>query len=91
LNPPAYVTSVEELLWGGTLVANTMAMHGFGMVSRMIAVAGLLTFAWSTGVLLTLAQEFQDHQLLQLKKRRGKQQPHPNSKHGEQAAGGQSS
>jgi hypothetical protein len=28
-----YVTSVEEVLWGGTLIAITMAMHGFGMVS----------------------------------------------------------
>jgi hypothetical protein len=182
LNRATYVTSVEEVLWGGTLVAITMAVHGFGMLSilrvtgamkerlvrapsymsgmsvlvlaswlilivhllevfawagffywkdavntqmntpataslcyyfalmdyttlgsnynlhirwrlleGMIAVAGLLTFAWSTGVLLTLAQEFQDQQLLLLKKRRGRQQPQPNAKHGEQASGGQSS
>jgi len=160
-SPTPYVTSLEEIFWGGTLVAITMAMHGFGMLlvlqadgtlkerfrqrpsfvtgiltlilaswmillvhllevfawagffvwtnavntqtsapanaslcyyfalmdyttlgsaynlhlrwrllEGMIAVAGLLTFAWSTGVLLTLAQEFQDAQMLLLKQRR---------------------
>jgi len=28
--PPLYVMSLEEIFWGGTLVAITMAMHGFG-------------------------------------------------------------
>jgi hypothetical protein len=170
---PEYVTSLEEVFWGGTLVAITMVLHGFGMLlvlrthgalkehfSRapsfakgmvvlilaswmillvhlievltwsgfflwtnavntstgrpanaslcyyfalmdyttlgsnynlhlrwrllegMIAVAGLLTFAWSTGVLLTLAQEFQDQQMLLLKERRAKQR----SKQGSPAA-----
>ena len=46
------------------------------LLEGMIAMAGLLTFAWSTGVLLTLAQEFQDQQLLLLKQRREKQR-HP--------------
>lgn len=27
-----YATSLEEVLWGGTLVVITMAMHGFGML-----------------------------------------------------------
>ena len=40
----------------------------------MIATAGLLGFAWSTGVMLTLAQNFQVHRMqllkLQLLKRR---------------------
>jgi len=35
----------------------------------MIATAGLLTFAWSTGILITLAQEFQDQRLQQLQQR----------------------
>jgi len=35
--------------------------------------AGLLTFAWSTGVLFTLAQCFQDEQLQLLKNKREKQ------------------
>jgi hypothetical protein len=161
--PPPYVTSLEEAFWGGTLVAVTMALHGFGMLlvlracgelktrfdqapsftkgmmvlvmaswmillvhlvevlawasfflwtnavnsqtsapanaslcyyfalmdyttlgssynlhlrwrllEGMIAVAGLLTFAWSTGIILTLAQEFQDQQMMLLKQRRKK-------------------
>ncbi len=164
-----YVTSFEEMFWGGTLVAITMAMHGFGMLlvlrasnglkerfqkvpsftggilililaswmimvvhlievlawagfftwtnavntsgethptaslcyyfalmdyttlgssynlhlrwrllEGMIAMAGLLTFAWSTGVLLTLAQEFQDQQMRILKQRREREKAgHP--------------
>jgi hypothetical protein len=34
-----YVTSLEEIIWGGTLVAVTKAMHGFGMlwVLRLLA------------------------------------------------------
>jgi hypothetical protein len=156
-----YVISLEEILWGGTLVAITMAFHGFGMLlvlrvsgafkkrferapsftlgildvivaswtillvhlsevfpwagfflwknsvntgtsatangslcyyfalldyttlgneydlyphwrllSGMIAMAGLLTFAWSTGVLLTLAQDFQDQLTMRFRQRR---------------------
>jgi hypothetical protein len=157
-----YVTSIEEIIWGATLVAVTMVVHGFSMLlvlrisgalkqksepnesftwgmsililaswmillvhlvevfawagffewqdavsvadgkansslcyyfalmdyttlgcsynlrerwrllEGMIAMAGLLTFAWSTGVLLTLAQDFQNKQLLILKQRREK-------------------
>jgi len=47
------------------------------LLEGMIATAGLLGFAWSTGVLLTLAQEFQEQQLLLLKQRREKHQPKP--------------
>jgi hypothetical protein len=151
-----YVISLEEIIWGGTLVAITMAMHGLGMLTilrvsgglkerfepkpsfgsglfvlilaswmimlvhltevlvwagfflwkgafpnqslayyfslneyttvgsnfslplrwrlleGMIATAGLLTFAWSTGILLTLAQDFQDQQMRLLKQKREK-------------------
>jgi len=147
LPEPTYVTSLDEIFWGGILVAVTMAMHGLGMLmvlrvnarlqtfvqrkatfmadisvlilaswmillvhlvevlvwagfflwkkafvngstsyyfslnqyttvgsglglpqnwrllEGMIAAAGLLTFAWSTGILLTLAQNFQDRQM----------------------------
>ena len=154
LPEPLYVTSLEEVLWGGLLVAITMAMHGFGMLAvlrvnhavkywfkkktdiasglvpvilaswmimlvhltevavwagffswqdafpsrsvsyyfslneyttvgsnfnlpvhwrlleGMIATTGLLTFAWSTGILLTLAQEFQSRQLASLHQQR---------------------
>lgn len=164
-----YVTSLEEIVWGGALVAVTMAMHGFGMLTVVrshgalkerfektpsftigltvliisswmilffhllevfawagfflwkgavhtgdahvaansslcyyfalldytclgsnynlernwrllegaIAMAGLLTFAWSTGVLMTLAQDFQDTQMQLLKQKRAKRPPKP--------------
>jgi hypothetical protein len=148
-----YITSTEEMLWGGALVAATLTIHAFGMLQTlhasnkfkdtigksgsfaagmtnlilaswmiiavhvveimmwagffqwnhcfanystanyfafleyttvgsafnlplrwrllegMIATAGLLGFAWSTGVLLTLAQEFQDQQIQRYKER----------------------
>jgi hypothetical protein len=47
------------------------------LLEGMIATAGLLTFAWSTGVLLTLAQDFQEQQL-QLFKRERKTDPTKN-------------
>ena len=30
-----YVISLQEIFWGGTLVAITMAMHGFGILSTL--------------------------------------------------------
>jgi hypothetical protein len=46
------------------------------LLEFMIASAGLLGFAWSTGVLMTLAQEFQDQQLRFLRGvARGSQRP----------------
>ena len=160
LTEPEYVIGAEELFWGGTLLATTMALHGLGMLmvlraannlnrrfaskptftkgvctlilatwlillthllevfpwaalfdavgavntahpnssiafyvalsdyttlgcefvlvqhwrllQGMIAVAGLMTFAWSTGVLLTIAQTFQDQQLKLLQERRAR-------------------
>jgi hypothetical protein len=42
------------------------------LLEGMIAMAGLLTFAWSTGVLFTLAHDFQNQQLQLLKERRGR-------------------
>ena len=32
---PSYVTSLEEVLWGITLVAVTMAIHGCGMLATL--------------------------------------------------------
>ena len=153
---PLYVVSIEEVLWGGILVAITMGMHGFGMLTvlrvnynvknllrsrksvfagllpvifasgmilivhlfevlvwglffiwkgcftnfslsiyfalneyttvgskynlplqwrlleGMISITGLLSFAWSTGVLFTLAKEFQDQWIDSYKLRRKK-------------------
>lgn len=39
------------------------------LLEGMIAAAGLLTFAWSTGILLTLAQDFQDRQMKAFRKK----------------------
>ncbi|MEI6084717.1 MAG: ion channel [Verrucomicrobiota bacterium] len=55
-----------------TLGSNYSLVVNWRLLSGMIAMAGLLTFAWSTGVLLTLAQDFQDQQLQLLKLRRDK-------------------
>ncbi len=40
------------------------------LLEGMLPIAGLMTFAWSTGVLFTLAQEFQSAQLSLLRGRR---------------------
>jgi len=40
------------------------------LLEGMIATAGMLAFAWSTGVLLTLARDFQSKQLLRFEERR---------------------
>ena len=44
------------------------------LLDGMLPIAGLMTFAWSTGVLLTLAQEFQSTQLSLIHKRRAERQ-----------------
>jgi len=55
-----------------TLGSNYNLKLDWRLLEGMIAIAGLLTFAWSTGVLLTLAQEFQDRQIALLKQRQEK-------------------
>jgi hypothetical protein len=40
------------------------------LLEGMLPIAGLMTFAWSTGVLFTLAQEFQSTQLSLIHNRR---------------------
>jgi len=40
------------------------------LLEGMVAIAGLMTFAWSTGVLFTLGQDFQDQQLQAMARRR---------------------
>jgi hypothetical protein len=39
------------------------------LLEGMIAIAGLMTFAWSTGVMMTLAQGFQDRMIAFLSRR----------------------
>jgi len=40
------------------------------LLGGMLPMAGLMTFAWSTGILFTLAQEFQSAQLSVIQRRR---------------------
>jgi hypothetical protein len=41
------------------------------LLEPLLGMAGLLTFAWSTGILYMLAQDFQDTQLRKRQRRRG--------------------
>jgi len=76
----AYYFSLNEYT---TVGSNYSLPHHWRLLEGMIATAGLLTFAWSTGVLLTLAQNFQDQQMQLHKAHRAKQATarHPPSGH----------
>ena len=67
----AYYFSLNEYT---TVGSNYNLPQNWRLLEGMIATAGLLGFAWSTGVMLTLAQNFQVHRMqllkLQLLKRR---------------------
>jgi hypothetical protein len=60
-----------------TLGSNYNLKLDWRLLEGMIAIAGLLTFAWSTGVLMTLAQEFQDQQLQAYKQRQARRRAKP--------------
>jgi hypothetical protein len=63
----AYYFSLNEYT---TVGSNLGLPLRWRLLEGMIATAGLLTFfAWSTGVLLTLVQEFQDQQMQLFKQR----------------------
>ena len=49
------------------------------LLEGMISAAGLMAFAWSTGVFFTLAQDFQDRRLQLLKRWREKRHRKPGS------------
>ena len=55
-----------------TLGSNYNLILSWRLLEGAISMAGLLTFAWSTGVLLTVAQDFQEQQLELLKQRRAR-------------------
>jgi hypothetical protein len=59
-----------------TVGSNFHLPHNLRLLEGMISIAGLLAFAWSTGVLLTLAREFQAQQM-QRYKPRGKRHEMP--------------
>ena len=63
----AYYFALLEYDLGSNL---NLPLH-WRLLEGLTAIAGVLTFAWSTGVLLTLAQSFQEQQLLVLQQRRG--------------------
>ena len=53
-----------------TLGSNLHLPLDWRLLEGMIATAGMLAFAWSTGVLLTLARDFQSQQLQRFEERR---------------------
>lgn len=62
-----YYFSLNEYTTVGSALG--LPLH-WRLLEGMIAAAGLLTFAWSTGVLLVLAQNFQDRQLAAFRRQR---------------------
>lgn len=65
----AYYFSLNEYT---TVGSNFSLPLRWRLLEGMIATAGLLTFAWSTGVLLTLAQDFQESRMQAVKQKREK-------------------
>jgi hypothetical protein len=61
-----YYALLEYTTLGSSL---DLPLH-WRLLEGLIAIAGVLAFAWSTSILLTLAQGFQDQQLLALERRR---------------------
>jgi hypothetical protein len=62
----SYYFSLNEYTTVGS--AYSLPRH-WRLLEGMIAMAGLLTFAWSTGILFTLAQDFQEQQMKLIKRR----------------------
>ena len=61
-----YFTGLQYTTVGSAL---NLPRH-WRLLEAMIASAGLLGFAWSTGVMMTLAQDFQEQQLRALREHR---------------------
>jgi uncharacterized membrane protein len=71
---PNFSTSNYFALNEYTTVGSSLRLpQNWRLLEGMISTAGLLAFAWSTGVLLTVAREFQAQQLQRIEERR---QPH---------------
>ena len=66
----AYYFSLNEYTTVGSAFSLPLPWR---LLEGMIATAGLLTFAWSTGILFTLAQEFQEQQMQLFRERHQKQ------------------
>ena len=52
-----------------TLGSDYRLPQNWRLLAGMIAISGLMTFAWSTGVLLSLVQKFQDEELHRIAQR----------------------
>jgi len=72
----AYYFSLNEYT---TVGSNYTLVFKWRLLEGMLATAGLLAFAWSTGILLTLAQGFQDRQMQFLRDRHNRRHPHETS------------
>lgn len=71
---PNFSTSIYFALNEYTTVGSSLHLPlNWRLLEGMISTAGLLAFAWSTGVLLTVARDFQAQQLQRLETRRKKQ------------------
>lgn len=66
--PDAYYFSLLQFT---TVGSQLQLPNQWRLLGGMIAMAGLLTFAWSTTVLLALAQRFQDAELRRIRARQG--------------------
>jgi hypothetical protein len=73
--PNPSVSYYFALLDYTTLGSNYNLPPNWRLMAGLIAMTGLLTFAWSTGVLVTLAQDFQDQQMNFLHRRQKAQKP----------------
>jgi hypothetical protein len=62
----AYYFSLNEYT---TLGSNFYLPRHWRLLEGMLAMAGLLAFAWSTGVLFTMAQDFQTQRMQLIEKR----------------------
>ena len=61
---PNFSTSYYFALMQYTTVGSSLNLPPrWRLLEGMLPIAGLMTFAWSTGVLFTLAQEFQSRQM----------------------------
>ena len=80
--PNPFSAFYNALLNYTTLQAGYLPLR-WRLLEGMLGMAGLLTFAWSTSVLFSLAQKFQEQALLIARQRREKRQfrPDPSAHH----------
>jgi hypothetical protein len=73
--PSASAAYYYALLQYTTVGSDLVLPDRWELLGGMISIAGLLTFAWSTTVLLTVAQPFQDAELSRI----GRKKPPPDT------------